>query len=138
MVDGNICYPAVSAQEICTLPVNVHDWQELIVFERIEAPSFLWDPSFWGLTVLDHNASESVGILQEGTRQFKARFFFVHSFIFWFIIRLPVFRILVNTAPLVILSMLSSSLIIKLPLCLLLTDVLNISLSLMGARRRGP
>lgn len=63
MVNRNICNSAVPAQKISTLPVNVHDWEKLIVFEGIEAPSLLWNPSFRGLAVLNHNTSESVGIL---------------------------------------------------------------------------
>lgn len=63
MVNWNICNSAVPAQKISTLPVNVHDWEKLVIFERIEAPSLLRNPSFGGLAVLNHNTSESVGIL---------------------------------------------------------------------------
>lgn len=63
MVNWNICNSAVPAQKISTLPVNVHDWEKLVIFERIEAPSLLRNPSFGRLAVLNHNTSESVGIL---------------------------------------------------------------------------
>lgn len=137
MVDGDICNPAVPAQQVSALPVDVHDREELVIFKRVEAPPLLWDPSLGGLAVLDHNPSEGVGVLQKGPRQFKARFFFLYrSFVFWFVIRLPEFWILVNAAPFVVLPVLSPSLVIKLSLCLLLTYVLSIPLSLVASTSR--
>lgn len=63
MVDGDVGDAAVPAQQIRALPVDVHDRQKLVIFERVEAPSLLRDPSFRGLAVLNHNPSESVGVL---------------------------------------------------------------------------
>lgn len=60
MVDGDIGNSSVPAQEVSALPVNVHDWEHLVILKGVETPSFLWNPSFWGLAVFNHDAAESV------------------------------------------------------------------------------
>lgn len=138
VVDGDVGDAAVPAQQVGALPVDVHDRQELVVLEGVEAPPLLGDPRLGGLAVLDHHAAESVGVLEKRPGQFEARLLFVRSsFFFRFVIRLPELGVLVGTAAFVVLPVLPSPLVIELPLCLLLADVLSVPLPLV-ASRSGP
>lgn len=65
MVNGDISYFSLSPQQIGTLSVNVHDRKRFIIFERVQSPPSLRNASLGGLVVLDHHATERVGVFCE-------------------------------------------------------------------------
>lgn len=110
VVNGDISDFPLSAEQIGTLSVNVHDWKGFIVLERVESPPSLGNASLGRLVVFDHHPPVCVGVFRQRPRQPKVRFlFFSRRFVcaseivlFVFFPLLPVFP-----APLIVLLSLS-------------------------------
>lgn len=130
MIDWDVRYAAVPAQEVGALPMDVHDGKHLIIFKGVEAPPFFGDPCFWGLTVFNDDTPESVGILKKCSRKFKAWLFFSgRLFVLTVATRSgsQLLRLITAGTNFVLLAILPSSGIVKLPLCVLSLEVLNVS-----------
>lgn len=131
MIYWNVCNSAVATQEVSTLSMNVHNWKHLIIFKGVETPPFLRDPGFWGLTIFNNYPTESVGVLKQCSRKFKAWFFFNwHLFVFavgsWS--RNQLLRFTPSNIHFIPLAVLSPAGIVELPLCFLCLQVLAVSI----------
>lgn len=122
MIDWDVRYAAVPAQEVGTLPVDVHDRKNLIIFKRVEAPSFFGDTCLWGLTIFNDDTPEGVSVLKKCPRKFKAWLFFSGCLFVLTVATRPrnqLLRLLTTGINFILLAILSSSGIVKLPLCIL-------------------
>lgn len=122
MIDWDVRYAAVPAQQVGALPMDVHDRKHLVIFKRVEAPSFFGDTCFWGLTILNDDTPEGVGVLKKCPREFKAWLFFHgHLFVFTVATRSgnQLLRLITTSTDFILLAILPSSGIVKLPLCVL-------------------
>lgn len=102
--------------------MDVHDRKHLVIFKGVEAPSFLGDTCFWGLTILNDDTPEGVGVLEKCPGEFKAWLFF-SGWLFVFIVaprsgNRPL-RLITTSANFVLLAILPSSGVVKLPLYVL-------------------
>ena len=65
MVNGDISNSPLSAEQICALSVNVHDWKGFIVLERVESPPSLGNASLRWFVVFDHHPPVRVGVFRQ-------------------------------------------------------------------------
>ena len=128
VVDGDVGNLPLPAQQVGTLPVDVHHWERLVVLEGVQSPPALGDASLWGLVVLDHHPSEGVGIFRQGPRQSKVGLFLVHGGGGAALPLLGLTEGLLLPALLKPLPVLSASVVMLLSICLLVLECLLVSL----------
>lgn len=78
VINGDISDSSLPPQQIGTLSVNVHDRKSLVILERVQSPSTLWNASLGRFVVLDHDSPKCVGVFCERPRKFKVWLLF-HS-----------------------------------------------------------
>lgn len=64
MVNGDVGNSPLSAEQIGTLSVNVHDREGFVVLERVEAPPAFGNARLGRLVVLDHHPAECVCVFR--------------------------------------------------------------------------
>lgn len=130
MINRNVCDATVSTQEVSALPMDVHDWKHLIIFKGVETPPLFGDTCFWGLTIFDDYTPEGVGVLKKCPRKFKA-WLFLNGHLFVFTVatrsRNHLLRLITTGTNFILLAVLPPSGIIKLALCFLSLQGLNVS-----------
>lgn len=113
------------------MPVDVHDWKNLIIFKGVETPPFFRDTCFRGLAIFNDYTPVGVGVLKKCPRKFKARLFLNgHLLVFAFATRWrkQLLRLITAGTNFILLTVLPPSGIVKLPLCFLSLQVLEVSI----------
>lgn len=112
MVNGDIGNSPLSAEQIGTLSVNVHDREGFVVLERVESPPPLGNASLRRFVVLDDHAPECVGVFRQRPRQPEVRFLFFNRRVFCASeVVLVVFFALLPVCPATLIVLLSLSLL---------------------------
>lgn len=83
VVNRDISNSPLSAEQIGTLSVNVHDWKGFIVLERVESPPSLGNASLGWFIVFDHHPPVCVGVFRQRPWQPKVRFLFFNRRVVW-------------------------------------------------------
>ena len=132
MVNGNVCDASMSTQKVCTLPMDVQDWKQLIIFKGVETPPFFGDPGFWGLVVFNNHTPEGISVLKKCPRKFKAWFFFNGHLFASVPSRTRDHLLSLTASTFILLAVLPAPGIMKVPLFFLGLQVLAVSIPILS------